>query len=247
MPSGNTMGVDFGIINPAVCYVLETKNIRFIGNGERWAHLKRRHKKLADKKHASPKITQFSNDEIKQLDWDIKNNRKSINIWKNSMVNDIIMFAKEEKVKVIKVEDLRVAWHLSFHVCDHCGYRHESLKNLHKRKIEPIYGYACIACNQLNRAKNKEDIEKYQFWSIGSIVQLLEYRCENERIKVIRIDPYNTSKQCPICGALNKSEHRIYRCACGFEEDRDVVGAMNVAKSVDLIHKWNEPLERNKQ
>ncbi|MDF9672215.1 zinc ribbon domain-containing protein, partial [Bacillus paranthracis] len=37
-----------------------------------------------------------------------------------------------------------------------------------------------------------------------------------------------TSQTCPKCSETNKAQDRKYKCRCGFEKHRDIVGAMNI-------------------
>nr|WP_264158669.1 transposase [Bacillus cereus] len=37
-----------------------------------------------------------------------------------------------------------------------------------------------------------------------------------------------TSQTCPKCSEKNKVQDRKYKCQCGFEKHRDIVGAINI-------------------
>lgn len=54
-------------------------------------------------------------------------------------------------------------------------------------------------------------------------------------IQVIYVNPVNTSKECPVCHAINKSNDRKYICKCGFHKHCDVVGAMNICVSTKVV------------
>ncbi|MEB8836003.1 zinc ribbon domain-containing protein, partial [Bacillus cereus] len=47
-------------------------------------------------------------------------------------------------------------------------------------------------------------------------------------IKVEYVNPSYTSQTCPKCSEKNKAQDRKYKCQCGFEKHRDIVGAMNI-------------------
>nr|WP_281961663.1 zinc ribbon domain-containing protein [Bacillus thuringiensis] len=42
------------------------------------------------------------------------------------------------------------------------------------------------------------------------------------------VNPAYTSQTCPKCSEKNKAPDRKYKCRCGFEKHRDIVGAMNI-------------------
>ena len=81
-------------------------------------------------------------------------------------------------------------------------------------------------------------------WARREIIEKIEYRAEIVGLHVERVHPGNTSRSCPRCGSTGHTtkspEHSFevwwgghFRCdnaRCGFEADRDYVGAVNVAR-----------------
>lgn len=81
-------------------------------------------------------------------------------------------------------------------------------------------------------------------WSRRKIIEKIEYRAELAGLHVERVFPQNTSRRCSRCGATGyttKSPDHTqevwwgghFRCdnsRCGFQGDRDYVGALNVAR-----------------
>jgi len=66
-------------------------------------------------------------------------------------------------------------------------------------------------------------------WSFRKLQNIIEYKAKLRGIRVVFVDPSHTSSLCPICGVrLSPNGHRILRCECGFEADRDVVGSWNI-------------------
>jgi len=58
----------------------------------------------------------------------------------------------------------------------------------------------------------------------AKIVHKLSYR-----VQVEFVDPAYTSSTCPICGSRLKSQNGLVKCLkCGFEADRQFVGAFNI-------------------
>lgn len=73
--------------------------------------------------------------------------------------------------------------------------------------------------------KNEKNLHT---WSFYRLAQFIEYKANLEGIKVEYVNPAYTSQTCPACSEKNKAQDRNYRCKCGFEKHRDIVGAMNI-------------------
>lgn len=73
--------------------------------------------------------------------------------------------------------------------------------------------------------KNEKNLHN---WSFFRLSQFIEYKANIEGIIVEYVDPAYTSQTCPSCSEKNKAQDRKYKCKCGFEKHRDVVGAMNI-------------------
>jgi IS605 OrfB family transposase len=81
-------------------------------------------------------------------------------------------------------------------------------------------------------------------WARRDIIENIEYRAECAGLAVERVYPQKTSRSCPRCGATGQTckspDHHTelwwgghFRCdnaRCGFEGDRDYIGALNVAR-----------------
>jgi IS605 OrfB family transposase len=79
-------------------------------------------------------------------------------------------------------------------------------------------------------------------WARGELLDLVEYKAELLGIDVERVNPWGTSRYCPRCGERGETvkapdDHTACRhgghfhCPeCGYECDRDVVGAVNVGR-----------------
>lgn len=65
-------------------------------------------------------------------------------------------------------------------------------------------------------------------WSFYRLAQFIEYKATLAGIKVEYVNPAYTSQACPACAERNKAQDRKYKCSCGFEKHRDIVGAMNI-------------------
>ncbi len=109
---------------------------------------------------------------------------------------------------------------------------------LHKTSTDLIKKSKIIFLEDLNikgmmmqkyfNAKNIADSSWNKF------IQMLEYKAENAGVRVIKINPKNTTKLCSNCGAM-KPMHlwdRTYKCAeCDYEANRDENSAINILRT----------------
>lgn len=103
----------------------------------------------------------------------------------------------------------------------------------HKISARIIKDLMKLKINQLNiedlkhmQSKNKKQL--YSSWSYERLQKFIIYKCESNGIKVNKVNPHFTSRECPICHLHNVALKRVYSCECGFQHHRDVVGAMNI-------------------
>lgn len=75
--------------------------------------------------------------------------------------------------------------------------------------------------------KNRKDLHT---WSFYRLQDYIIYKAALAGIKVELINPSYTSQECPNCGQRNHAKDRKYKCSCGFNAHRDVVGAINIMK-----------------
>lgn len=73
--------------------------------------------------------------------------------------------------------------------------------------------------------KNEKNLHSWSFYRLSLFI---EYKANLEGIKVEYVNPAYTSQMCPNCSKKNKAQDRKYKCRCGFEKHRDLVGAMNI-------------------
>lgn len=80
---------------------------------------------------------------------------------------------------------------------------------------------------QTTRTSRKNE-KNLHTWSFYRLSQFIEYKATLEGIKVEYVNPAYTSQTCPKCSEKNKAQDRKYKCNCGFEKHRDIIGAMNI-------------------
>lgn len=67
-------------------------------------------------------------------------------------------------------------------------------------------------------------------WAARKLQRFIREKALWLSIPVVEVDPKHTSKLCPICGQIGlRGEERCARCSCGYEGDRDITAAWNIA------------------
>ncbi len=71
-----------------------------------------------------------------------------------------------------------------------------------------------------------------QAW--GAFFRMLEYKCAWYGRTFIKVDPKNTSRSCPQCNHTHKDNRKsqaVFQCvACGYKNNADIVGAINILR-----------------
>lgn len=68
-------------------------------------------------------------------------------------------------------------------------------------------------------------------WTYRQAITRIEQLAQEHRVRLVAVDPQNTSRTCPCCGTVAKENRRgeVFRCVrCNYSADADHVGAMNV-------------------
>jgi IS605 OrfB family transposase len=107
-----------------------------------------------------------------------------------------------------------------------------------KRIVQSTPVGATIALENLKnirgRAKQRKGKQQRRLhaWSFHQLAGFIEYKTHERGIRVVYIDPRNTSKACSCCGHTHRSNRKsqsVFRCkSCGFELNADLNGARNV-------------------
>lgn len=76
----------------------------------------------------------------------------------------------------------------------------------------------------------------YYSWSFNQLREFVTYKAAITGVPLVYINPAHTSKECPICHCISKSnrpKRDEFRCiCCGFSGPADNVAAMNIAERV---------------
>ncbi len=207
--NGNIMGIDIGLKCPAVSYDTNGK-IRFFGNGRFNRYMRR---KFFDKRKKLQRNKKYR--AIKRIKNKESRIMKDIN---HKISRQIVNEAIARNVKIIKLENIK---NIRKNITKRTTRTsRKNVKNKNYRKYQDI-------CRKNNRFVNS--------WSFGQLQKFIKYKAIKAGIQVIYVNPVNTSKECPVCHAVNQSNDRKYRCNCGFHHHRDVVGAMNICVSTKIV------------
>lgn len=136
----------------------------------------------------------------------IKNtNKKMFNL--HQLTNEIIKDIKENGYNTLVVEDLNI--------------KQMTIKTTQKNKIK-----------LLGKKKTKEMKKNILQISFGKLLNILKYKCAENEIYFIKVDPKYTSKTCCKCKNINHKlnlSNRIYDCIkCDNIMDRDLNSCNNI-------------------
>ncbi|NPA62678.1 MAG: IS200/IS605 family element transposase accessory protein TnpB [Methanococci archaeon] len=107
-----------------------------------------------------------------------------------------------------------------------------------KKVVEIAKKYnAMVVLENLKRIRGKSKSLRRLFrkWPYFDLIQKIEYKAKENGIPVVKINPRNTSKTCSRCGYVDRKlkNERIFVCPkCGLRIDRDLNGAINIARKV---------------
>jgi putative transposase len=87
--------------------------------------------------------------------------------------------------------------------------------------------------NSLRKIKNKDHRTKLIIMGYRRQGKWIDWQAEKQGVPLAIVNPNGTSSKCPKCDSkgLKEVDYRRLRCPrCGFEEDRDVIGKLNIRK-----------------
>lgn len=83
---------------------------------------------------------------------------------------------------------------------------------------------------------------RHKSWAFSQLRQFITYKAIIAGVLVELVDPRNTSRTCPECGFVSKSNRKsqsLFSCQqCGFASNADLVGATNISRKAPV----NEPI-----
>ena len=99
-----------------------------------------------------------------------------------------------------------------------------NLDGINELKIEDI--------KHMRRGKKTDRFRSH--WTYATIFRRLEMKAEVRGVRITKVDPRNTSRTCPICGAVDRENRKgkVFKCVtCGYTADADLVGAINIQRA----------------
>lgn len=102
----------------------------------------------------------------------------------------------------------------------------------HHVKIIKLEQFQNIRSATRTSRKNNHSLHN---WSFYRLAQFIEYKARLAGISVEYVNPAYTSQKCPVCGSVHHANDRHYECECGFHIHRDLLGAMNICSSTEVV------------
>lgn len=96
-----------------------------------------------------------------------------------------------------------------------------------------------VALEDLGGIRERVTVRKAQrtqlhSWSFFQLRSFIEYKAQKEGVKVVAVDPRNTSRTCPCCGHVDKANRPTqskFSCVvCGYSDLADYVAATNISR-----------------
>lgn len=109
-----------------------------------------------------------------------------------------------------------------------------------------------IAIEELGGIRERVTVRKAQratlsSWSFAQLRSFIEYKAQRAGVKVVAVDPRNTSRACPCCGHIDKANRKTqdkFLCVdCGYSGLADYIAALNI-RSRALVNVPDIPATR---
>jgi len=158
-----------------------------------------------------------------------KNNKKvGIDVGLNNAIvtSDGLILGRELK-------DLRIR--TKWRTYKYCLSPYKQWLNYYAKKLTEIYSDTDFVVEKLlfkgKRKRTKKFRRRNNTWAYMHLANKLEELGRLGGFQVTKVNPHNTSITCPLCGLSDKTNRQgeLFRCIrCGYKEDSDIVGAMNI-------------------
>jgi len=80
--------------------------------------------------------------------------------------------------------------------------------------------------------KSKELNRRLSMWPRRMLHHIIEYKAQWRGIPVVKVDPRNSSRTCPICGKIQYSRMGAeFKCECGWRLDRHINASINLLQT----------------
>lgn len=81
-------------------------------------------------------------------------------------------------------------------------------------------------------------------WIVGKVREWLQHKAQENRVRLVVVAPEYTSQTCPHCGTVSRNNRmlEVFCCInCGYSNDADIVGAMNVLSRATVAGELRVP------
>lgn len=88
-----------------------------------------------------------------------------------------------------------------------------------------------LKLNTKEKNKTKEFRKTLSNWNYRELLNIIQMRCEENRVSFRSVSPYKTSQKCPRCTHTQRENRRgeEFECLkCGYREQADFVGSLNI-------------------
>ncbi len=89
------------------------------------------------------------------------------------------------------------------------------------------------------RAVRRQQRARLSSWSFGQLRSFVEYKAKRAGVTVLFVDPRNTSRECPECGQISKSNRpsqAVFKCVeCGCAGHADSIAASNIRGRAEVM------------
>jgi len=90
--------------------------------------------------------------------------------------------------------------------------------------LEDLKGFKSKRSKELNR--------RLSMWPRRKLHQIIEYKAQWKGIPIVKVDPRNSSRTCPICGRIQDSRMGAeFKCECGWHLDRHINASINLLQT----------------
>ena len=80
--------------------------------------------------------------------------------------------------------------------------------------------------------RSKELNRRLSIWPRRKLHQIIEYKAQWRGVPVVKVDPRNSSRTCPICGRIQYSRMGAeFKCECGWRLDRHINASINLLQT----------------
>ncbi len=174
------------------------------------------------------------------LDWGIKN---FMTTSQGELINypDSVIREYERIKKLISIRDKKDKGSNNYLKIDNkINEAWERFDNLKRDFIEQITNKLCknynIAVEDLTDAKILKSTKNRRRLRLIAprylFIEKAKWKCQKYGTQFVEVNPAYTSRTCSKCGKVKENlslQDRIFKCECGFELDRDINAAINIA------------------